>query len=140
MSTNASITALKEQINSGKLKSNRAYILNYIKDEAKIGTDLTQLLNVFLMKQSTITSQLSTLTELGLIYVDGERHVKKTLYSIYYFEPDEFKQADNRKRVKAKKFKRLIENALKQKEYFNFDTTVECLETELVWIDALIKN
>jgi len=133
--TIAAIDALKNQINSGDIETNGAYILKLIKTNK--ANSLPEMLELLKLKQSTITSRLSVLTELGLIYVSDETIWNDTKYSFYSFEPDEFKQAENRQRIREEKFKRLLNNLKDFEDMFSSVFTSEVIETELKYLNKI---
>lgn len=117
----SSIVALKNQIESGKLLSNSAYILQYIKlaSEKGRGVDMLSLEGYFDMKQSTITSRVSDLEDKGLIYTSGTRkkingNGKEYSYSLFYYEANEFKQAENRQKRHFMKFEQIVTRLQKE--------------------------
>lgn len=115
----ASIYALQFQQESGKLKTDKDYILKWIelRTDGGDGTTILDLEMCLTMKMSTITARLSDLEDAGAIYKNGEEDVKvgsdTYKYSKYYFEPNEIKRADNRQKVKAAKYKLRVEGLIK---------------------------
>ena len=118
--SNAQIITLKKQIESGKMETDAAYILKFIIQEGKNGANLSQMEDTFTMKTATIVARLSGLEDLGLIYKQGEIEENGSTYSIYFYEPDEFIQANNRELVRVNKFKKVVVNLQKRfPEYMN---------------------
>ena len=88
----SSITALKIQVATGQLNSNKALLMDYIKraTENGRGVDMISLEDTFTLKQSTITSVVSQLEDDGLIYSFGTREKMNTkgcnyTYSLFRF-------------------------------------------------------
>ena len=108
----ASTQTYIDKVNSGKVDSDKAYILKFIIQENFRGCNLTEMLDTFMMKQSTITARLSELLKSGLIYIKGEVKINNEHYSIYHFEPNEQKQKDNAWNVENERFKRDVKGLL----------------------------
>jgi len=116
----ASIKALQKQIDSGKLNTNASLILEYIQknDTQEEGIDMTMLEDYCQLKQSTITSRMSYLEDLGVIYSDGTRKVKNAngyefTYSLFFAEYDPLKQEINRDKRELMKFRRTVKGLMK---------------------------
>lgn len=116
MATQATIESLMNQINSGKLKTNTAKILDSIIKNEPVGISTHQLEKEYYdeMKQSTVTSRLSNLTDLGLIYVSGERKIDETLYSVYKYETNTFLQKQRANLRKEQKLKGILQRVIKE--------------------------
>ena len=129
----ASIHALKVQLESGKLKTDEAYVLSYIKSntEKGKGTCLIDMEERFAFKTATIVARLSGLEDKGLIFKDGtvSRAVwKNTInqqqvkYTQYYYEPNEFvqnKRRDDVRHIKMKQAARSLYNRFQDKLSMN---------------------
>lgn len=108
----ASTQTYIDRVKSGKLKSDKDYILKFIIQENSKGCDLTQMLDTFTIKQSNITARLSELTIEGLIFSDRTIDIEGSKYSVYHFEPNESKQKDNAWNVENERFKRDVKGLL----------------------------
>ena len=108
----ASTQTLLKQIESGKVDTDKGYILKFIKQETFRGCTLLQMLDTFTMKQSTITARLSELYNDGLIYISKIIIENGSHYSVYHFEPDPYKQELNRKKVEEEKLNKAIRGLL----------------------------
>lgn len=110
----AQIKALEKQIYSGKMKSDKAYILNEI---MKKDCTIESLQVILTMQYSTITGRISDLSDLGVIYVKHFNKDKRL--SVYSYQACLPKQSLNRSdrelkrfnkwKVKAKEFNRFLE-------------------------------
>lgn len=116
----SSIKALEHQINTGKFITNASMILDYIRqnDDTFQGIDLTMLEKFYNLKQSTITSKISYLEDLGVIYSNGTRKVKNAngdefTYSLFFAEYDPLKQEINRDNRELMKFRRTVKGLMK---------------------------
>lgn len=139
--SNASIHALKMQVESGKLETDAAYILNHIKSNTEKGleTCLFDMENLFSLKTPTIVARLSGLEDKGLIYKDGTKTIKvyegtirqrNVKYTKYYYEKNEFIQARRREDVFKAKRKQVCKSL-----YIRFgDSLTSTLKEELMKI------
>lgn len=99
------ITALIKQIDSGKLSSDKARILNQvIISRGVTAYQLEQRLNR--IKPTTILARLSDLEDLGIIFKYSKRYHlgNEQAYSIFTYEPDPEKQERNANKRKMLKF------------------------------------
>lgn len=81
------------QIKSGKLESDKAYILNHL---IKKDSTIEQLQFVFTMQYSTITARLSELMDTGVVYIKHRN--RNNRLSLFAYEGRRSKQAVNRKK------------------------------------------
>ena len=116
----SSIIALQKQIDTGALSTNASLILSYIQrnDTQKEGIDMTMLEGWSNLKQSTITSRVSYLEDLGVIYSKGTRKVKNLngetySYSLFFAEYEPLKQEINRDKRELMKFRRTVKGLMK---------------------------
>ena len=85
------IKNLLNQIATGKIRTNEAKILNFIIEWD--GSNLVTMRDRLNMPHQTLTSRLSCLEDLGVIYKSGT--INKGSHSQWMFEPDEIKQEQN---------------------------------------------
>lgn len=136
--SDAQIITLKQQIETGQMETDAAYILDFIKKRTRngVGTTLLELQANFTMAVSTIVARLSGLEDLGLIYINGKKTyekpvvTKKRTFSLYYFEPNEFVQSKNRDDVKKRKISKAAKSLLNRFK----DDLNETLKEELIKI------
>ena len=100
--------AYKKQKESGKAEIDKAYILKFHQQENVIGTDLTQLIDVFQMGKSTIVARRSELIDEGKLYKGNTRKISGTSYTIYHYEPCIFKQKERAYKIKDGKYKKAL--------------------------------
>lgn len=108
MLNKAQLEAYKNQKESGKAEIDKAYILKFHQQENVIGTDLTQLMDVFQMGKSTIVARRSELIDEGKLYKGETRKVGGTSYTIYHYEPCVFKQMERSKDIRNGKYKKAL--------------------------------
>ena len=119
----ASIQALKMQIETGKLETDAAHILNFIKNRTvkEEGTCLVDLENTYTFRVATIVARLSGLEDKGLIFKKGTQDIiqyKGTIdqrtvkYTNYYHEPNEFAQSRRRDEIKNIKMRQTAKSLL----------------------------
>ena len=99
------ITALIKQIDSGKLNSDKARILNQVILSRGV-TSYSLERRLSSIKPTTVLARLSDLEDLGLIYKEGTTNKIGNIqpYSIFKFEADPEKQEQNALNRKALKF------------------------------------
>ena len=118
------------QISSGNIKSNEAHILKFIKERTEKGfwcedvkqyrhyTTLVELEDHMTAKQSTITSRVSSLEDIGVIYPKGTvtknngPNGENISYSCFYYEPRPQIQEENSNKRKNKKFRRVVDHLI----------------------------
>jgi len=108
--TQAQIISLKEQVDSGKLKSLRAKTLNYVKN-CNFGVTFRAVARAMNIKEHSADARLSELTTMGLIYVKGRNSLNN---SMYFYEKDEEKQKERAKKIQEDKFLRWKKTGEKQ--------------------------
>jgi len=123
----AKINALNEQIKIGKIESDKAKILAFIKgrNDANLINRPT-LLNI---KINVASARISDLLDLGVIYVAGTFNNDKN--SFFRYEPDEDKQRYNALKRQEHNFALWIKKG--KKYYMHFMT--ENLQNEINLID-----
>jgi predicted DNA-binding transcriptional regulator len=97
------IKALLNQISSGKLKTDMARVLYYIKTHPY--TTLPEIERKLFLKHETASARVSDLLDIGIIEEQG---VKKTVlghYTYFKFQPDIRAQEANSAERKFQKFK-----------------------------------
>lgn len=104
--TNPKIKALIDQVKSGRLRTDRATVLDILMHQP---FTLSELRSRLAMSHQTVTARLSELEEMGLIYKAGTRNG----YSIFHHEPDIYRQDIRRKRVNEQKRQRWIKTGQK---------------------------
>lgn len=102
---NPKITALLNQIESGKLHNDKARILNQVILSRGV-TSYSLERRLEHIKPTTILARLSDLEDLGLIYKQSTRKIigNEQPYSLFVYEPDENKQKQNALKRKNLKF------------------------------------
>ena len=112
------IIALNNQLKSGKMKTNEAFILEFIRiaTEKSRGADKLSIESAFesTMVQSTVTSRLSVLEDTGMIFRHGTRKKKNNSseqyeYTLFWYESNPLKQLLNKQKRHHEKFKRIVE-------------------------------
>lgn len=112
------IIALNNQINSGKMKTNEGFIIQYIMlaTQKGRGADKISIETAFesTMVQSTVTSRISFLEDTGMIFRSGTRKKRNSFkqeyeYTLFWYEPNPLKQALNKRKRQHKKFKMIVE-------------------------------
>lgn len=104
------VEALLAQIESGQLKTNNAKTLDYIisKPEGATIQDMRMYLG---LKHQTLTSRISDLVDMGLIYAAGvsrlESAGKAVSYTVYRYEPNKDAQKARAYEVKRGKYENL---------------------------------
>lgn len=111
--SSASVKTLLDQIDSGKLKSDKAIVLNYVKKQTEKGnaTIVKNLREKLLIPHQTITARLSDLEDLGLVYKKGDSELAGSHYCNFFYEANEEKRAENRLEVRKRKFKKWLNKA-----------------------------
>lgn len=108
----ASIEALLNQINSGKMESDAARILNHIKNYPfSTCSEMERKLN---MLHQTLSARLTDLLDLGIIEERGNRKTSRSKETYFKFQPDPAKQKRNAAQRKAEKFQKWIKKGLGQ--------------------------
>ena len=96
------IESLLKQILSGNLKNNNARILNYIQINDRCQIDMMRKdLNI---AHQTLTSRISDLEDMGLVYVDGFGLFNDTKYSLYRYENNPLKREFRAEKRRLSKF------------------------------------
>ena len=134
----SSIIALQKQIDTGALSTNASLILKYIQqfDTQSEGIDMIMLEAHCQLKQSTVTSRVSYLEDLGVIYSKGTRTIEnyngdKFTYSLFFAEYDPLKQEINRDKRELMKFKRAVKGLMKNFPNRIDDSLMEKLKNTL---------
>ena len=137
----AKIEALMKQVETGKMNTDKAYILDYLKrrTKKKQGTDIVDLEHHFTMKPTTILARLSDLEDMGLIYKKGKRNREEQdqNYSLFYVEEHEEQIAHRAQLRHVDKFKKWITKGLKFTEQMADDTP---LRDYLLKLELTFKN
>lgn len=107
--SNASTKALLDQINSGKLKTDSAIILNFIK--GRQDATLKNIVSHLMIPIQTVSARLSGLVDKGLIYENGMTRSEK--HTIYAFEPDELIQSNRAWRIRRDKYLKCCKRMLR---------------------------
>ena len=121
------IKALKAQIESGKIKTDAAKILNFIIERGESNSvHMESILRIF---NKTLSARLSELEDLGLVYKSGT--FENGAHSIYKYESNE----DAQKRLRAKrsfeKFEVWKKRGLERFNKFLTDEAIEALQKNL---------
>ena len=96
------IQSLLKQIKSGNLKNNNARVLSYVGAHDRCHIDTMR--NDLKIAHQTLTSRVSDLEDMGLIYVEGVTSVKGVCYSLYRYENNPVKRESRAKARKLLKF------------------------------------
>jgi DNA-binding transcriptional ArsR family regulator len=104
------VEALREQFRTGNIRTNNAKVLKFIIDnkDATVN-DLRKGLG---MAHQTLTSRLSDLKDMGLIYEEGTRQDlvgdKPVTFTVYTFESNRINQKIRAENVRREKYKSLV--------------------------------
>jgi hypothetical protein len=99
--TISKIEAFKNQLNSGKMQTNKIKIYNLIKEQPSTISRLRDITN---MPHQTLTGALSGLEELGWVYILDDVEVNNRSYSLYAAETNLEKAKENALIVEKHKF------------------------------------
>jgi predicted transcriptional regulator len=106
----AKVKSLVEQIESGNLSNNLTRILNFVKMNNP--TDLHEIRIKTNIAHQTVSSVISKLMDLGLIYFQDEIKKENTCYSKIYYSKDEEEVAEIIKKREKEKFIKWIKSGL----------------------------
>ncbi len=109
----AKIKALLFQIESGKMDSDKAKILNYL---MMYDSNIIRLGQALQMKHQTLTARLSDLMDLGVINSIEGVNLRGISYSIYVYQPNEQIQEMNAYNRKLERYYKWLK---KGKEFEN---------------------
>lgn len=108
----ASIEALLNQINSGKMECDAARVLNHIKNYPySTSSEIERKLN---MLHQTTSARLTNLLDIGIIEERGNRKTSRSKETYFKFQPDPAKQKRNAAKRKAEKFQKWIKKGIGQ--------------------------
>lgn len=119
------IKALLGQIESGKIQTDAAKILEFIirKGGTSNAVHMESLIPMF---NKTLSARLSDLEDLGLVYKSGTFNDGK--FSLYSYEEDEVKRANNRIKRELVKFEIWRKRGLKDFENYLSKETINELK------------
>lgn len=101
MGKSPKLKALKQQIESGKIITDAAKILNSIINNHRT---IKSIIPDTGIKESTIVARLSDLEDLGVITKSGTLKYNSIEYTIWEYEPDPIKQNININKVQIRKY------------------------------------
>ncbi|MCB0376536.1 MAG: MarR family transcriptional regulator, partial [Sinomicrobium sp.] len=112
------IEALLKQVQNGKIKTDIARILHYIKKHPD--ATLPEIEHELQLIHQTAAARVSDLLDLGLIEEHGIRKTAKSQYTGFRFQPNIILQELNAGQRKEEKYRHWVKKGLTQfKEYIN---------------------
>lgn len=118
----AKIEAFKDQIDSGKMQTNKIKIYNLIKQEP---STIAKLREVTGMPHQTLTGALSSLEDMGWIYRTDEVKVKNRTYTLYAAETNIERAKRNALIVESQKFLDWMHRGEKNGWFDQYDAHLE---------------
>jgi len=109
----ASIETYIKQLQTGAVQNNEEKIYRAINENA--GITINTLRQT--MAHQTVTATVSSLQDLGVVYVNGIERTEESSFSKLYIESDPEKIRKNRKDRKSEKFRRWLKRG---EEYHEF--------------------
>lgn len=110
------IKALIKQIESGKMNTDKAYILKEIKHwtEQNVGLTIISISKDINLPTSTIVARLSDLEDLGVIYKNGSVYSEllNSSFSLFYYESNPDKWEERRILKHSEKYIRYVKKLL----------------------------
>lgn len=118
------IKALKKQIESGKIKTDSAKILNYIQNKV-IAVNMPSICRDLNMAEKTVSARLSGLQDIGVIELSK---VKGNNHNYYKYQPLQYEQICNSYKRKEDKFNQWKKRGLTEFDSFLKETGYNLLE------------